>query len=310
MIITALLAVTLAYAAYGDVTNEEILCAILSQNEAIKQCCSTSGGSQAPRELTSCKNIKQANPSSPSAFYPSIEPSGNMVNLYCNMGTLCGSDEGWTRIGYLDTSEKCPPNFEEYTKDTGGVRTCRRRTDGCNSVIFSSHNISYTEICGRVVGYQYASPDAVLYKRDDINTYYVDGVAISRGSPRNHVWTYMGGPNQNGAEGINGYQCPCNVHSTQTVQDFIGNDWYCESGNSELNTWSHKAYMSDALWDGENCEPDEVDCCKQKVGQPSPPWFHKTLSDKTTDYLELRICSDEGRENEDILVTVYELYIK
>ena len=166
MIITALLVVTLVYAAYG-VTNEEILCAILSQNETIKQCCSTSGGLQSPRELTSCKNIKQENPSSPTGFYPSIGLSGNMVNLYCNMGTLCGSDEGWTRIGYLDTSDydqKCPPNFEEYTKDTGGVRTCRRKTDGCNSVIFSSHNIPYTEICGRVVGYQYASPDAVQYK--------------------------------------------------------------------------------------------------------------------------------------------------
>ena len=28
---------------------------------------------------------------------------------------------------------------------------------------------------------------------NDINSYYVDGVSITRGSPRQHVWTLMAG---------------------------------------------------------------------------------------------------------------------
>ena len=50
-------------------------------------------------------------------------------------------------------------------------------------------------MCGRVVGYQYASPDAVvsLQSHNDINSYYVDGVSITRGSPLQHVRTLMAG---------------------------------------------------------------------------------------------------------------------
>ena len=65
-------------------------------------------------------------------------------------------------------------------------------------------------MCGRVVGYQYGSTDAVYPGRytgetygsvidsshNDINSYYVDGVSITRGSPRQHVWTLMAGLNE------------------------------------------------------------------------------------------------------------------
>ena len=57
-------------------------------------------------------------------------------------------------------------------------------------------------MCGRVVGYQYASTDAVdtfiggTSIHNDINSYYVDGVSITRGSPRQHVWALMAGLNE------------------------------------------------------------------------------------------------------------------
>ena len=132
-----------------------------------------------------------------------------------------------------DYSQNCPPNWLEY--NTGGIRTCRRKSSGpsCDSKIIPSNGTQYTEICGRVVGYQHGQTAAVYgNKVQDINSYYVDGVSITHGTPRQHVWTLMAGLNQKGSSVYRDYQCPCHRGgSYSNIQSFIGNDWYCESGN-------------------------------------------------------------------------------
>ena len=270
---------------------------------------------------TSCDIIFNTDSSNPTGDYL-IFDAGKIAPIHCNMDEkLCGKDGPWTRIGYLNMSESlhnCPPNWEEYTKDTGGIRTCHRRSSGaiCDSVIISSPDIEYKEICGRVVGYQYATPDGVYpdWYRKDINKYYVDGVSITRGTPRQHVWTLIAGLNQNGYSYSYYSQCPCHrgcdgrsCSQWAKVESFIGNDWYCESGNDDRNNYHYRSYMSDLLWDGQGCSTDESDCCTQK---PGPPWFYKSIPGGTKDHLEIRICSDQDRTNEDVLVTLYELYVK
>ena len=69
--------------------------------------------------------------------------------------------------------------------------------------------------------------------------------------------------------------------------------------------------MSDPLWDGKGCSNDESPCCTQKQGQPAPqPWFHKVIRGGTKDDLEIRICDRFNKNGADILVTMYELYVK
>ena len=47
-----------------------------------------------------------------------------------------------------------------------------------------------------VVGYQHGTPDPVDHTigpgHNNINSYYVDGISLTRGSPRQHIhsWTY------------------------------------------------------------------------------------------------------------------------
>ena len=108
-------------------------------------------------------------PNSPSGTYQIEVQNSNNTNttqyVYCHMEELCGSEEGWTRLAYLnmsDSSVECPCGFRLY--ESGGVRTCGRPVSSvgsCVSVKFSSNGISYSEVCGRVVGYEYGSPDAV-----------------------------------------------------------------------------------------------------------------------------------------------------
>ena len=255
--------------------------------------------------VSSCQDIKNKKPNSPSGYYHI-----NSQIVYCEMGELCSTEGGWTRLAYLDmtdSTEECPPGFNLL--QNGDARACGRSAD-CTSIKFPSNGISYSEVCGRVVGYEYGTPNAVdtdyntPEDHNDINSNYVDGISITQGFPRKHVWTLMGGFWENFPAT---YNCPCNTPpgDTQDVQSFIGNDYFCESGNPNSNA-ALVLYSSDPLWDGEGCGTQEGDCC----AADGLPWFHKTFNYTTTNYLEIRVCGDQPITNEDVPFSFYELYVK
>ena len=268
----------------------------------------------------SCLEIKMKWPDSSSGYYYI-----RGKDVYCHMEELCSSGGGWTRIAYLDMSDcsaNCPPGFRLY--QSGGVRACGRvsfEDFSCQSVKFPSYGISYTQVCGRVVGYQYASPDAIQHgewknpqkylggtdtKHNDINSAYVDGISLTHGSPRQHIWTFMAGLTGNKITGDGHYNCPCSPGSPQSshIQSFVGDDYFCESGAH--NNWQHKLYIDDPLWDGNGCGSIEQTCCQV----PGLPWFYKVLNSTTTDYLEMRVCGDQETNDEDVPVNFYEIYVK
>ena len=270
----------------------------------------------------SCDDIKKYWPDSPSKNYTIVTKEGT-TTIYCNMEELyCGSI-GWTRLAYLnmtDATENCPSGFRLY--QSGGVRACGRATSSvgsCTSVQFPSNGISYSQVCGRVVGYQFASPDAAnptidgIASHNNISSYYVDGVSITRGSPCQHVWTLMAGFKETIYTGSRDkyYNCPCSQGSLQnsTLQSFIGNDYFCESANpvADGGSWKTILYTSDPLWDGKGCDSFEGNCC---TSRPGLPWFNKILNTTTTDYLELRVCGDQSTTDENVPVSFYELYVK
>ena len=255
---------------------------------------------------TTCEQVQEQQPNSPSGYYILAGPTGT-YSTYCNMGTLCGSGGGWTRLAYLDmtdATQSCPSGFKLY--QSGGVRACGRTNSGagCVSVTFPSNGISYSQICGRVIGYQYYSADA-FQGSNSINSYYVEGVSITRGSPRQHVWTLA-----NGISGTYNYptwNCPCSTGSSQTVPSFVGNHYFCESGNQASSGYSSILFTSDPLWDGQGCGSLEATCCAAS----GLPWFHRDYGSTTTsDYIELRVCADQGSSNEDTPVSFYEIYVK
>ena len=250
---------------------------------------------------TSCKELKGQYPSSSSGYYTLVSTNGSTTyTAYCNMGTLCGSGGGWTRLAYLDMSDatqNCPSGFRLY--QSGGVRACGKQSGYCVSVTFPSNGISYSQICGRVKGYQYGHTDG-LYTYGSINSDYVEGVSITRGSPRQHVWTLISGISESSSASN---ACPCNTGSTVSVQSFIGNNYFCESGSpsSPLTT----LYTSDPLWDGQGCGSLESPCCNV----PGIPWFHRDYgSTTTTDYIELRVCASLSYE--DSPVSNIDIYVK
>ena len=261
---------------------------------------------QLVKEPISCKDIKSRLPNSITGYY-----FINNRTIYCNMGELCGSGGGWTRLGYLDmtdATQNCPSGFRLYPTDV--IRACGRpitssSNGNCASVQFLSYGISYSQICGRVTGYQFGSPDASHIPsspdRNDINAPYVDGVSITRGSPRKHVWTLMAGQSEKKSSTTN---CPCNFGSNVNVQSIVGSHYFCESGNPTDRINDQILYTLDPLWDGIDCRSLEVPCCT------GLPWFHRIFDVSTTDYIELRACDNAATNRADAIVSLYEIYVQ
>ena len=59
------------------------------------------------------------------------------------------------------------------------------------------------------------------------------------------------------------------------------------------------------LWDGAGCGQFNT-CCTFN----SPPWFLKEMSPSTNDGIEMRLCADQTRNNEDITFETLELYVQ
>ena len=203
----------------------------------------------------------------------------------------------------------CPDGFRMYSK--GGVHACGRpatSSGSCVGTIFSSSGIKYSQVCGKVIGYQVGWTDGS--KRSDssiknnINTYYADGVSVTYGNPRKHVWTLVCGESDRNGENS---RCPCGHVASSPAPAFVGSDYYCESGHHGKSRPNFGVlYTSDRLWDGKDCGSSETGCCQR----PLIPWFYKSIGYYTTDYIEMRICCDEGTNDEDVAVEQYELYVK
>ena len=142
---------------------------------------------------------------------------------------------------------------------------------------------------------EYGHPDGIDGP-NNLNANYVDGISITRGSPRQHVWTLMAGLYES--------SCPCVTGNSGGVSTFMGSNYFCELGNPG-NSWGYTLYTSDPLWDSQGCRSNEAPCCN------TPPWFHRDYgSSSTTDFLEMRICADGGYTIEDSPVSYIEMYIK
>ena len=222
--------------------------------------------------------------------------------------TKCGIGGNWSRIVYFNTTQgdSCPTGLRTVTNTTTKQTACGRTntSGGCASVSIPVQ-VSYSQVCGIVKGYQDRSPDAFDPFSDGhntIDTFYVDGVSLTHGSPRRHLWTYATGVSE--LYGSEKYRCPCagsNPNDRRYVPTFVGENFYCESGYSGTD-FQWRVAWEDPLWDGQNCVAPGNKCCE------SYGWFHRNVSSSTDD-IELRICSDQAISNEDTLINHYEFWV-
>ena len=227
----------------------------------------------------------------------------------------CGGP-GWRRVVYLNMSDQtqtCPPAWELITSPR---RTCARPSNAsgrsCYSAMFPVEGIQYSEVCGRIVGYQKGQPEAFYAysynQRLTIDDSYVDGVSLTYGNPRQHIWTFANALNEQLRTCSYVAKCPCtNVNEQHTIiiPSYVGNDYFCETGVPPGQTYNFAFHAADPLWDGKGCGPTST-CCTFN----NPPWFCKQLNQSTNVDLEVRLCSHDPAVYENTPVELIELYIK
>ena len=259
--------------------------------------------------FSSCSEVKERCPQCTSGVYEIARDSNNVSFVYCVLenSTYCNVTGPWTKLASWNLSEpglSCPSGFQIYFNQTVSACGLLNGSSGCQSLPFFFSPVPYTMVCGRMTGYQKGSTDAFNFENPTINDPYVDGVSITRGTLRQHIWTYASGWQENIAFS-SPHQCPCyNNGISESPPVFVAGDYFCESGCPAYSD-SSTFHAADPLWNGEECGALEADCC----AVPGLPWFHKVLDSPTTDYIEMRLCISEATSNENVLVSSYEIYV-
>ena len=252
----------------------------------------------------SCEDIFQADHTCVSGYYLVLQGSSPVLT-YCEAPrSLCGLRRNWRLVAYINMDQQgavCPPQLTQVHNTTTNQRACGRTVNNsCSSITYHTGSKNYTDVCGRVRGYQFGEMNAfgpAYYQGQRINGSYVDGISITTGSPRRHLWTYAVRKNE-----IGGEFCPCANIPGVTVQipSFVDNHYYCEAGF--VNTTYGKTAWEDPLWDGEGCTIAGNKCC-ERYG-----WFHRDIP-STTDNIEVRWCSNYLRTHEDIYTDLVEIWV-
>ena len=222
--------------------------------------------------------------------------------------TKCGIyNTCWTRVAHIDMTNpaaQCPSGLREVSNSTINQRACGKNvSSGCSSITFPIEE-KYSHVCGRVRGYQYYTPDAFYPSSGKtINDAYIDGISVTHGSPRRHLWSYAANYHEHYRGEFNSI-CPCARpdpdNSRWYIPDFVGNDYYCESGFVSIA--ESRIAWEDPLWDGAGCVTPGNTCC-QRHG-----WFHKQVN-QTSDSIEVRWCADSQRSDEDIFTELVEIWV-
>ena len=95
---------------------------------------------------------------------------------------------------------------------------------------------------------------------------------------------------------------PCNTvaPANSGAVDFAEDNYFCDTTNGDNKN----------LWGGECAAllsvPDLQTCCNYN----NPPFFIATLPTRTSANVDVRLCRDEDRTDEDIIVQMLELYVQ
>ena len=190
-------------------------------------------------------------PSSPSGYYWVRASNGSAVRVYCDMTRSCGGvTGGWVRVAELNmtnSSHQCPSGLTLRTESVSNIRACvTASTAGCVGIPIDIP-YSYSRVCGRVMAYQVGATNAFHHTgsaSDTIDDIYVDGVSLTHGNPRQHIWTFAAGLRESmdtNAEST----CPCTGNRGATPPpSFVGSDYFCEAGVQDHTPTSPTLYST------------------------------------------------------------------
>ena len=144
------------------------------------------------------------------------------------------------KLDMTNSSHQCPDGTRLRTDlpSSHNKLLCGIDHDGaaCSSTTFNTHNIAYTQACGKIIAYQYSTTDAFGVRTPTtlINGSYVDGISLTHGrNPQKHIWTFAAALDK--VETFSELNCPCtNINkSPEATQppSFVGNEYFCDTAS-------------------------------------------------------------------------------
>lgn len=271
-----------------DATVDDVIQAL--QKRGVLLCANTGLGRTRP--ASSCKQIKDADNTCKSGYYwIGRNVDGPARFVFCQMDSFCGTEGGgWTRVAFVNTTDPLTSCPGQWRVVNGTRRVCARQSDElCSSAVFGVNDIQYSSVCGRVTGYLFGSPD-LFFRYESYNKAldrsYLDGVSITQGSPRQHLWSY--------AAAWRGSSSDCD----DVPFSFVGHNFTADFPPAD--SWELEANWDHHLWDPKDCTIK--DCCRE--------WFQRDVP-LSSDDIEVRLCADQSSSgDEDVYVDLVEVYVR
>ena len=225
--------------------------------------------------------------------------------MYMTCGDIQG---GWRKIADIQDGENCPPSWKSLTIPGPSRKVCRAGEDtaGVYSATYSTdaNCTGFQHFCGKVVGIQKGSTDGFgNVGGKQIDDAYLDGVSITYGKPRKHLWSLAVGlsTSYNGQYKTN--NCPCSQYSGTVPPSFVRDHYYCDSGSTQYPSHS-TYYANNPVWDGEGCS-SEYSCC----AQAGMPYFYRKLPVPVNEDIEVRLSVNQAYADESVIIEIMELYV-
>ena len=248
--------------------------------------------------FNSCEDVSNFSIQLPSGMY-NITSGDSTREKYCSTAIAfsCNSIQGrWKRITFLSNTTspvECPMGFE-LINDPNIPAVCKRNPTGarCSSDMHSTHGNSYSQVCGTIHGSYFGDPDGfdshstIRSRSPDtpLNDNYVDGISLTHGSMNeHHIWTLSA---------IVNFVNPTDLCSVcaSNKPSYVGMDYSCDVVERCKS----------------NCSPRQIWGSGQCIGNNT---FYKKLTQPTSDNIEMRVCTDQAENDEDIFLSLVELYI-
>ena len=224
---------------------------------------------------SSCKDILMYHNSIPSGYYWLSLSDGSRAKVYCEMTMTCdGVTGGWMRVAKLNKltngSAQCFQKLRRY--GSNGTQCIRKSSaSGCSEIFFPVLNVQYSHICGTIQGYGLNTPDG--FRNLNLNQNYVDGISLTYTGPdRNHIWTFA-------AKVTDSKTTSCNVKKPEFVEE----NYACMS------------LITDKM-----C-PSNTNCS---------PMFSRQLETPTSADIEMRVCLNQERSDENIVLDNVNIYVQ
>ena len=183
------------------------------------------------------------------------------------------------RVAMLDV-QNCPLELKQKIFNDN-ITTCvaRENNRGCTSIFYSSLDIPYSRVCGKIRAYKIGTPDG-FSRINEIDNNYLDGISITinTSTNREHVWSFAAGEDV----------------CVNSQPDFIGNEFACDMSRY----CPFQTLCGLLLWKS------------QQYGRSVSSWFKEFPFPHAVSEIEIRVCRDQRRLDELLAITALELYVQ